>query len=92
MLLGACLLHLKMRRNVCRSSTFHTYIKIGDRSYKWMTDGGSCANTIGKSALGRVSIKVEPHRQPYNTIWVDKTTHFICLESTQFLVVFGVGL
>jgi len=60
-----------------RTSIFHIYIKHGDKSYKVMIDGGSCVNIIANSAVEQMNIKTEPHLQPYNVTWVDKTTHSV---------------
>lgn len=58
------------------SSIFYTYIKHGDKFYKVMIDGGSCVNITIKSVVEWMSIKAEPHPQPYVTR-VDKTAYFV---------------
>jgi len=42
-----------------------------------MIDGGSCANIIAKTALEKMSLKVEPHLHAYNVNWVDNTAQSI---------------
>ena len=37
-------------------------------------DGGSCVNIIAKTTIDMLGLKAEPHPQPYNMTWVDKTT------------------
>ena len=42
-----------------RSNVFHTYITHEGKSYKLMINGGSCVNTISKTALEKMGLKAE---------------------------------
>ena len=46
---------------------------MGEKNYKLMIDGASCANIIAKTAHEKIGLKVESHPHPYNVNWVDKT-------------------
>ena len=89
--------HAAVKDEDCRkSSVFHTYITYEGKNYKLIIDGGSSANIIAKTALEKMSLKVEPHPHPYNVDWVDKNAQSItsvvkslstCLAT---VIVFGV--
>jgi len=44
-----------------KSSVFHTYFGHEGKNYKVMIDGGSYVNIISTTAVGKMSLKAEPH-------------------------------
>ncbi|GAV69007.1 hypothetical protein CFOL_v3_12508, partial [Cephalotus follicularis] len=56
-----------------RTTIFHTFIQCGERSCKFVIDNGSCINVVSKTAIGRLNVKVEPHRKPFRVFSVNKT-------------------
>jgi len=56
---------------------FYTYIMCEGKNYMVMIDGGSCVNIIAKTTIDKMGLKAEPHLQPYNMTWIDKTAKAI---------------
>ncbi|XP_078447377.1 uncharacterized protein LOC144716175 [Wolffia australiana] len=57
-----------------RTSIFHTYVKIGGRTYKLMVDSGSCINRISEDTATRLGLPLIPHPTPYQVSWIDAST------------------
>ncbi|XP_078447579.1 uncharacterized protein LOC144716327 [Wolffia australiana] len=57
-----------------RTSIFHTYVKIGGRTYKLMVDSGSCINGISEDTATRLGLPLVPHPTPYQVSWIDAST------------------
>ncbi|XP_078444228.1 uncharacterized protein LOC144713508 [Wolffia australiana] len=57
-----------------RTSIFHTYVKIGGRTYKLMVDSGSCINGISEDTATRLGLPLIPHPTPYQVSWIDAST------------------
>ncbi|XP_078438327.1 uncharacterized protein LOC144708759 [Wolffia australiana] len=57
-----------------RTSIFHTYVKIGGRTYKLMVDSGSCINGISEDTATRLGLPLIPHPTPYQVLWIDAST------------------
>ncbi|XP_078437281.1 uncharacterized protein LOC144707900 [Wolffia australiana] len=57
-----------------RTSIFHTYVKIGGRTYKLMVDSGSCINGISEDTATRLGLPLIPHPTRYQVSWIDAST------------------
>ncbi|XP_020697995.2 uncharacterized protein LOC110110733 [Dendrobium catenatum] len=57
-----------------RTSIFHTFIKIGEKSCKVIIDSGSCINAVSSAMISKLNLKVTPHPNPYKVSWINSTT------------------
>jgi len=60
-----------------RTSVFYTNVVHKRKNYKVMIDGDSCVNIIAKTVIHNMGLQAEPHPQPYNMAWVNKTAQAI---------------
>ncbi|XP_020683270.2 uncharacterized protein LOC110100190, partial [Dendrobium catenatum] len=57
-----------------RTSIFHTFIKIGEKSCKVIIDSGSCINAVSSAMVSKLNLKVTQHPNPYKVSWINSTT------------------
>ena len=70
-----------------RTTIFHTWMKIGNKSCKIIVDSGSCINVVSFKLISMISLKVVPHPCPYKVSWVNTTSIEVnkrCLVPVQF--------
>jgi len=57
-----------------KNATFHTFIKIGNKSCKVIVDSESCINVISFKSLEMLGLEVVPHPHPFKVSWIDSKT------------------
>jgi len=56
-----------------RTATFHTFTKIGDKSYKMIVDNESCINAILSRLCENLGLEIIPQPHQFNVSWIDST-------------------
>ncbi|XP_020679784.1 uncharacterized protein LOC110097627 [Dendrobium catenatum] len=74
MVVRCALSHPKPNDDWRRTSIFHTFTKIGDKSCKVIIDSGSCINVVSSAMISKLNIKATPHPNPYKVAWINSTT------------------
>ena len=69
-----CLLPTSWKRLLEKSATFHTFIKIEDKSCKVIVHIEGCINAISSKLHKIVGLEVVPHPHPFKVLWIDSTT------------------
>jgi len=58
----------------CRTTIFHTWMKIDDKNYKIIVDSGSCINAVSSKLVSMIGLEAVPHPCPYKVSWVNTTS------------------
>ena len=57
-----------------RTATFHTFTKIGYKSYKVIVDSESCINIISSRLCENLGLEIISHLYLFKVSWIDSTT------------------
>ncbi|XP_031387148.1 uncharacterized protein LOC116200441 [Punica granatum] len=72
-----------------RNNIFQSTCTIGNKVCRFMIDSGSCENIVSAEAVQKLSLRSEPHPEPYKLAWLKKVGEVSVLKRA--LVTFSIG-